>query len=235
MISLTHMDFASIILDMAAVILALCILTQTGFMRRSGRMADKLFFCIMVAAMVMAVSDIGGYLTEDEPDPMLMKIQMLSMTVYYLAATILCMVWYEYCVFKFKHGQKKKIFNIRPVLIPGVALFISVLLNVFFGFIFSIDGTGDYDREDFFILMYIILMFYIVAGFVIIGKYRTEDKREVVPVWLFFMPLLLTTVIAFATGEISMAPLGAATSAAFTHLGTMNEVAEIHVRELDAQ
>ncbi len=235
MYSLTHMNFATLILDGSAIILSLCILHQIRFIRKTGRIAEKLFLGILVTIMVMAVADIGGYLTENRPDPALIVLQIISMTLYYVSATVLCVAWYDYCTFKFKNAQRRISFGFKPAFIPGIALVVLLLVNVSAGFIFSVDGAGGYHRGILYIPMYFVFMGYIVLSFVMIGRYRTAEKRKLIPLGLYLMPILVTTVTTFVSGEVSMAPLGAAISVSFTHLGTMNEVAEISLRETEIQ
>lgn len=232
MLNLTQLNIATIILDTSAIIIACGILSETSFMRRNGLKADVLFFRMLLLTMVMAVMDIGGYITMGRADPMLIKIQSLSMTLFYLAFVILSMTWYDYCHYKFKKEQKESGKGIKGVHIPGIVALAVIVLNVFTGIIFQVDDKGGYHRSFLFIPLYIVLFFYIAAGFVIVGKYRTIEKKKLIPLWLYVLPVLLSIVITFVMGEVSMAALGTAISIAFTHLGTMNEVAEISMREM---
>ena len=72
---------------------------------------------------------------------------------------------------------------------------------------------------------------YLIAGFVYIGKYRTAEKKVLIPLWLYIAPIVVSGIVTFAVGEISMAALGTALTIVFTHLGTMNEIAEISMKE----
>ncbi|MCR4908732.1 MAG: hypothetical protein K5985_07860 [Lachnospiraceae bacterium] len=231
MLSLTHINIATIILDTSAVIIACGILGETRFMRRSGRKADVLFFRLLLLTMVLAVSDIGGYITENRADPLLVKIQLFSMSLFYLTFVVLSMSWFDYCLYKFKNEQREPEGGVKAVHIPGMITFAVIILNIFTGIIFQVDDRGGYHRNFLFIPMYLVLICYIAAGFVMVGKYRTVRKKKLIPLWLYVMPVLLSIVITFFVGEVSMAAIGTAISIAFTHLGTMNEVAEISIRE----
>ncbi len=232
MLSLTDINNATIILDTSAIIISCGILGETRFMRRSGSKADILFFRLLLLTMVMAVADMGGYITADRPDPLLVKIQLFSMTLFYLVFVILSMSWFEYCHYKFRNEQREPGGGFKAVHIPGIITIVVIILNIFTGIIFKVDDQGGYHRSFLFIPMYIVLFCYIAGGFVMVGKYRTVDKKKLIPLWLYVMPVLLSVVITFYMGEVSMAALGTAISIAFTHLGTMNEVAEISIREM---
>ena len=233
MLNLTHLNFATIILDTSAVIIAFGIIHETRFMRRSGRKADILFLRLLLLTMIMAVTDIFGYITENRADPVLRTVQTFSMSLFYLSFVILSMSWFDYCKYKFKNEQKESKTRVQKVHIPGIVAMIAIILNCFTGIIFKVDAQGEYHRSFMFIPMYIVLIGYIAAGFVMVGKYRTIEKTKLIPLWLYAMPIVLSIVITFGIKEVSMAALGTAISIAFTHLGTMNEVAEISIRETE--
>lgn len=231
MIELTHLNYATIILDISAIILAYGILGQTKVMRKSGLESDSLFFGMLILTVVMALSDIVGYITENKPGAVLVNIQTISMTIFYIAFTFFAMLWFDYCTFRFKDKGRVKKIGMQPAFIPGVLAFGLVFLNQSTGIIFSVDEMGGYHREILFIPMYIVIVAYLVTGFVYIARYRTSEKKVLIPMWLYAMPIVVSAFVTFVIGEISMAALGTAITIAFTHLGTMNEVAEISMKE----
>ena len=231
MFKLTYLNIATIILDVSSIMLVLGILLQTRFMRQSGRRSDRLFFWMLFITVVMAVTDILGYLTEGIADPTLILVQYASMTVFYLALTVLVMIWLGYCSLRFKAQEKKEARVPRAVFIPGVLVLCLIIINLFTGWVFRIDETGAYYHGLLFIPMYVVFAFYLVIGFVYIGKYRAADRRALIPLWIYVVPIAVSLVVTFVIGEISMAALGTAITIVFTHLGTMNEVAEISTKE----
>ncbi len=231
MIELTHLNYATIILDISAIILAYGILGQTKVMRKSGLESDSLFFGMLILTVVMALSDIVGYITENKPGAVLVNIQTISMTIFYIAFTFLAMLWFDYCTFRFKDKGRVKKIGMQPAFIPGVLVFGLIFLNQSTGIIFSVDEMGGYHHEILFIPMYIVIVAYLVTGFVYIARYRTSEKKVLIPMWLYAMPIVVSAFVTFVIGEISMAALGTAITIAFTHLGTMNEVAEISMKE----
>ena len=231
MFELTHLNYATIILDVSAIFLTYGILRQTRIMRKSGQESDSLFFGMLILTVIMALSDIVGYITEDRPGTVIINIQIISMTIFYIAFTFLVMLWFDYCTFRFRDkGWVKKI-GMQPAFIPGVLTFGLVFLNQFTGIIFSVDEMGGYHRGILFIPMYLVFISYLVTGFVYIARYRTNDKKKLIPMWLYVMPIVISSFITFVIGEVSMAALGTAITIAFTHLGTMNEVIQISMKE----
>ena len=231
MIELTHINFATIILDLSAIVIVYGILRQTRIMRKSGLESDSLFFGMLILTVIMALSDIVGYITEDKPGTVIINIQIISMTIFYIAFTFLAMLWFDYCTFRFRDKGRVKKIGMQPAFIPGVLTFGLEFLNQSTGIIFSVDEMGGYHREVLFIPMYIVIVAYMVTGFVYIARYRTSDEKVLIPMWLYAMPIVVSAVITFVVGEVSMAALGSAITIAFTHLGTMNEVAELSMKE----
>lgn len=227
--NLTHLNYATIILDSSAVILAFVLLYETRLMRLCGRKADQLFFRLLILTVIMAVSDIGAYITENNGQ--LKYVQVISMSIFYVAFTLLSMSWFGYCTFKFKNEQNEEAKKTTLPFIPGIITIVSIFLNLFIHFIFYVDDLGGYHRSFLFIPMYIVLIVYIAMGFVFISRYRTVDKKQLIPLWLYMLPIVVGIIVTFVVGEVSMAALGTAITIAFTHLGTMNEVAEISIRE----
>ena len=221
----------TIILDVSAIILVLGILRQTRFMRQSGRESDRLFRSMLIFTCVMAVGDIGGYLTMDQEDAILIGLQNISMTVFYIALTMLVMLWFDYCSFRFRDREQVVKIGVRPAFIPGVLVLGIVFIHNSTGLFFRIDEMGHYHREILFLPIYVVYAVYLIAGFVYIGKYRTAEKKVLIPLWLYIAPIVVSGIVTFAVGEISMAALGTALTIVFTHLGTMNEIAEISMKE----
>ena len=231
MFDLTHFNYATIILDVSAIVLVYGILRQTRIMRKSGLESDSLFFGMLILTVIMALSDIVGYITEDKPGAVIINIQIISMTIFYIAFIFLAMLWFDYCTFRFRDRGRVKKIGMQPAFIPGVLTFGLVFLNQSTGIIFSVDEMGGYHKEVLFIPMYIVIVAYMVTGFVYIARYRTSDEKVLIPMWLYAMPIVVSAVITFVVGEVSMAALGSAITIAFTHLGTMNEVAELSMKE----
>ena len=121
--------------------------------------------------------------------------------------------------------------GVRPAFIPGVLVLGIVFINNSTGLFFRIDEMGHYHREILFLPVYVVYTIYLIAGFVYVGKYRTADKKVLIPLWLYIVPIVISGIVTFAVGEISMAALGTALTIVFTHLGTMNEIAEISMKE----
>ena len=181
MFTLTYLNIVTIILDVSAIILVLGILRQTRFMRQSGRESDRLFRSMLIFTCVMAVGDIGGYLSMDQEDAILIGLQNISMTVFYIALTMLVMLWFDYCSFRFRDREQVVKIGVRPAFIPGVLVLGIVFINNSTGLFFRIDEMGHYHREILFLPVYAVYAVYLIAGFV----YVVEGASDVIQILYF--------------------------------------------------
>lgn len=230
MFELTHLDYATIIIDAGAIILVLGILWQTRFMRASGRKSDRLFFGMLLWTVVIAVTDIVGYLTEYQTDALMKNIQLLSVTAYFMAITIFEMSWLDYCHFRFRDGEEIKKTGLKPEFIPGILMIGLLFINQMTGFFFYVDEMGVYRGGILHDIINIGLFAYFIPGVIDIAKYRTADKKLLIPVWIYIMPVVVAAV-SCVLDDISMVAMGFAVTIAFTHLGTMTEIAEYDSKE----
>ena len=230
MFELTHFNYATIILDVGAVLLVCGILRQTRFMRRSGRESDRLFFGMLLWTIVIAVSDMVDYLAEDRPTPFLMNLQLFAVTIFFMACTVFAMSWFDYCTYRFKDGEEIKKIGLKPEFIPGVLIIGLFFVNQTTGYIFFIDELGGFQPGLLYAPVTFALLAYLIPGFFYIAKYRKADQRVLIPVWIYAMPIVVS-VVTYVLGDISIIAMGCAVTITFTHLGTMEEIAESSMKE----
>jgi hypothetical protein len=230
MFELTHLDYATIIIDGGAILLVWGILWQTRFMRASGRKSDRLFFGMLLWTVVIAVTDIVGYLTEYQTDALMKNIQLLSVTAYFMAITIFEMSWLDYCHFRFRDGEEIRKIGLKPEFIPGILMIGLLFINQMTGFFFYVDEMGVYRGGILHDIINIGLFAYFIPGVIDIARYRTADKKLLIPVWIYIMPVVVAAV-SCVLDDISMVAMGFAVTIAFTHLGTMSEIAEYDSKE----
>ncbi|MCR5093466.1 MAG: hypothetical protein K6B72_05785 [Lachnospiraceae bacterium] len=230
MFELTHLNYATIIIDGGAILLVWGILWQTRFMRSSGRPSDRLFFGMLLLTIVMAVADIVAYLAEYHADALMKNVQLLSNTTYFMAITIFEMSWLDYCHFRFRDGEEIRKIGLKPEFIPGILMIGLLFINQTTGYFFYIDEMGIYRDGILGKVITIGLFAYFIPGVIDIAKYRTADKKLLIPVWIYIMPVVVAAV-SCVLDDISMVTMGFAVTIAFTHLGTMSEIAEYNSKE----
>ena len=228
MSELSIFNITTLILDLGTIFLILGLIMVTGVLRQRGREDDKMFFYLLIIEIVVAISDIVGYLADGKNFYGANFVQMAAMQVFYMAFTLESVTWSHYSDIRFK-GSEKDFFRKRQLAFyaPGIILLIMLFVNAFTGWIFSVDMDNVYHRGPLFIPMYIVEIFYITFGFVNVLRYRDAGAdRILIPIWIYFLPIVIGIVVTFVIGGVSLAPIGMAVSIMFTHLGSMNETSD---------
>ncbi len=221
---LTQRDIATILMDLSAIALIVGIFSQTAVMRKQGRREDLIFFNLLVVDLFIAVFDIMTYLADEKDFPGARFFNMFGITMFYLGMVFFSLMWFFYTMVRFGDREPMSSPARKAFYMPGLIMMILILINVFTGFIFSVDAGNTYHRGILFIPMYIIITFYLFSAFFNIFRYRrVTGRRKELPVGLYLLPFVLTLVVPFVLGGVSMAPVCVASGLVFTHIGVMNE------------
>ncbi len=219
-------NIGTVLIDGSTIFLLVGVFMVTGIMRKRGRAGDQIFVLLIVLDMIVAISDIITYLADGKSFQGARYYNMGGVSVFYMALLMLCMVWMQYCLVRFTDRSAPKRTEHRYLFIPGLLTEAVLVVNFFTGLVFSVDKDNVYHYGVLFIPMFLVISFYILAGFFIVGKYRSEhDGRRLIPVWIFFLPLAVGIVVPFFLGGISLTSIGCAMSITFTHLGSASEAA----------
>ena len=228
-------DFATIFLDGATILLLIILMVMSSEDRKRGRDDDKNFFWLLIVNCIMAVGDTVAYVNEYKtPYALHTTFSTIGMTIFYFSFILFVMIWMDYCRIRFKERGVSSGRSFRPEYIPGVVMLAMVLINVFTGWIFAYDKvTGDYNRGFMFIVVYIVFAYYVIGGFVHVGKYRSRNSNvRLIPMYVYILPIVFGFVFTFAvSGSASFASIGLATSITFTYIGTINESLNISYKK----
>ena len=228
MFDLTSRDYATMILDSGTLILIFGIISTSFRHREKGRPDEDSFLVLLVMNIFMAVGDTIGYLCEGKTFLYIRQLSTLGMTIFYLSFVTASMAWLHYCRIRFSNGTLRDRSHFAYEYLPGVIMTALVVINAFTGWIFSYDENASYHRGVLFIPMYIIVTFYVIAGFITLSRYRDKSSGKVlIPVWVYSIPMVWGVIFTFLIpNSASFAPIGVAMSFTFTHMGTINEVSE---------
>lgn len=227
MFYLTNRDYATLILDTGTILLIAGIMYVCLRHRKKDRPDEDSFLALMIINIIIAFGDAMGYTMEEKVLPYTYILSTLGMTIFYIGFCLISMVWMHYTRVRFCGAKKIKGKRILYEYLPGIAMIILVLLNVFTGWIFAYDKQVMYHRGVLFIPLYIVVASYIVAGFVYISKYRNKDiGKQRIHTGVYALPIIFGSVFTFLVpGSASFAPIGIAMSIVFTHMGTTGEEA----------
>ena len=226
MFNLTTENIATLLIDGSAILLMTGILTQTSIMRKRGRSDDKIFTLIILLDILLSAADIVTYLADGKDFAGARYFNMGGVSVFYMVFVILLMLWLDYCMVRFKGvGAREAIRSRLWLFVPGGIMELILIVNLFAGFVFSVDETNTYHYGVLFVPMFIVMFFYVFAGFRYMSKYRVGDgKGSLIPVWIYMLPIVVGLIIPFGLGGISLASIAVGMSIVFTHLGSASEI-----------
>ena len=232
---LTEQNIATILIDGSVIFLLVGVLMETKIMRRRGRQDDRLFLTLVILNMVLAGFDMMTYLADQKSDPFARILNLGGITAFYIVFLLMLMVWLHYCVLRFDGDALLPAKVRRFLYLPGLITEVFVIVNLFTGWIFSVDDANVYHRNALFAPMFFVIGYFIVLCFVLVARYRRAGAKEgMIPVWIYLVPFAAGLLVPFLWEGISLTAAGLAMSILFTHLGTAAEAVNYGAKGGDA-
>ena len=167
---------------LSLIIIAIILYKTNGL---SKMVAQRNFAMSIVAEMVFFASDTlyvlvnSGVLRFGAADGI---VKLMCKEIYFFSTAMMCFFWFIY----FEHlrstafVREKK--NVRIASCILWAMGISLFINLFTGFLFSVDADGTYHRGSFFILTYILSYSYVLIAYIrticgMLDKSYTGDRN----------------------------------------------------------
>ena len=170
-------------INLLSLIIIAIILHKTNGL--SKMVAQRNFAMSIVAEMVFFASDTlyvlvnSGVLRFGAADGI---VKLMCKEIYFFSTAMMCFFWFIY----FEHlrstafVREKK--NVRIASCILWAMGILLFINLFTGFLFSVDADGTYHRGSFFILTYILSYSYVLIAYIrticgMLDKSYTGDRN----------------------------------------------------------
>ena len=167
---------------LSLIIIAIILYKTNGL---SKMVAQRNFAMSIVAEMVFFASDTlyvlvnSGVLRFGAADGI---VKLMCKEIYFFSTAMMCFFWFIY----FEHlrstafVREKK--NVRIASCILWAMGILLFINLFTGFLFSVDADGTYHRGSFFILTYILSYSYVLIAYIrticgMLDKSYTGDRN----------------------------------------------------------
>jgi diguanylate cyclase (GGDEF)-like protein len=167
---------------LSLIIIAIILYKTNGL---SKMVAQRNFAMSIVAEMVFFASDTlyvlvnNGVLRFGAADGI---VKLMCKEIYFFSTAMMCFFWFIY--FEHLRGtafvREKK--NVRLASCILWAMGILLFINLFTGFLFSVDADGVYHRGSFFILTYILSYSYVLIAYIrticgMLDKSYTGDRN----------------------------------------------------------
>jgi len=224
MIEMTDRYYTTVFVDVAALFLIFGIMIYTGRFVKRGRLDDKLFRLMLWVAAVCAFFDIPSNLSMSDTFPAARFVQLTCTTVFFMALLLISSIWIVFLDFRLYRDMDYIKSRIKQILAPMVITEMLYVLNLFFGFFFSVDEADIYHRGPLYVVPIIVMTFYFIASFgFLFSKRKRVGGMEGGFFIAYIVPIVLCYVIPYVLGGVGVAPIGLAMTLAYCHMTAMNE------------
>ena len=112
----------------------------------------------------------------------------------------------------------------RKFVILAIAMILSLILNLFFGFYFSVDENNVYHRQSLNFIIYIYLMFCAVYSLFLYFKHKfTAREATFFPIYMYLTPMVVGIILQKIFYGTSLITLGDAIGIVALYLSLQNE------------
>ncbi|MBR1507271.1 MAG: diguanylate cyclase [Eubacterium sp.] len=147
-------------LNLASVIIVGIVYHKTTGI--SKMVAQRNFVMAILAEIVFFLSDTAFVLSVRGIIPYSRTIVMIEKSIYFFSTTIMCFFWFVYFEYMqespFVQNRKRVLWSSSLVWIMGILL----VINIFTGILFYVDGSGVYTRGPLFLVQYFLSYVYVV-------------------------------------------------------------------------
>ena len=204
---------ATIVADIAAILLLVCVMIYTSAYRRRGKPEDRLFFAMILLNMASAFFDViddcfdGLYPAGQKYSALLMA----SHSFFIICYTLTCYLFVKYLYTAYMKNDMHVLLSL-----PLILLTILLIINFFAGELFFIDASGKYSYGKLWIAIYLAAYFYAAAAIVLLWRIKR-------PLAGFALVMIaISIVIQGALYRISSTPFMLSIVLIFAHICLMN-------------
>lgn len=185
--------------DICAIVLSLTVLAFFVYKKYTKGRTNRLILILSVLFLVASYMDtfdslFGTYITQSADNAV---IQLVSNSLFYIIRNMVIPAYILFIISYYGIWYKlsKKNLLTWAIIVPAAVIVIAVIINIFTGFMFYIDGNGVYHRSSGLTIVYVVGAFYIGVQAYILLKYRGTIRRGEFTMLASFIPLNLLAVI----------------------------------------
>jgi len=161
---LTNFLYAEI--NIVGIVLLLLFLSN---MKKNGGKSlpfDQYIFngCLVINILIF-VFDTGMWLLDGQGSPVLIVVNYVVTTLYYIFNPLICFVWLMYTDYKIYESKTRLEKRVRFYIIPAIVSAILSIASLQTGWFFVIDASNQYMRGSYFSVMVGISFVYLLFAF----------------------------------------------------------------------
>ncbi|MBR1422620.1 MAG: GGDEF domain-containing protein [Ruminococcus sp.] len=193
------MNLQSIIItNLMGCAILIILLISSYFVRQRKQIEDKLFTILILLTMSACIVEMLSYIIDGKSFVGVRILALVLNTWLFLTNLGVSFMWCIYTDLMLYHSTLRIKRRYSKIGTPLILFVIMLILNVPFGFVFSIDDKNVYHRELIGYFYYIPTFLYLAYSAVIRRRYyRRHNGSEFYPIWMFLAPVFIG-----ATGQL---------------------------------
>lgn len=218
------MDFlGNLLLDVLAIVMLFIIFFVT--LKRSNRtlISHYIYNTIIVVTMILLAVDIFARM-DGVTDVSVPVINHIGNFILFLLNPLPAILWVFFILTQIYEDQRPLKLAILPFTIYYLIHVIATILNLFFGFYYTIDANNIYQREPLFVITIIWVMIPLFVGFIltIINRHTIDPKKVNTLLFYPLAPVIGTVVTTMVYGYSIVLP-SIAIGAFLVFIGIQND------------
>ncbi len=178
--------------DYVGFILLMAMLISSRIRRAAKVYEFKIFSVISIMSAIACIVDFFVFYCDGRPDFMSRFVNLFGNTYCFITNPIFTLGWCMFTELKLYKSRARIIKRYRFIMIPGVILVLSAIINLFVPIIFGIDENNVYYRLPFSYAFYFVEFCYIMYSFFIVRRYEAQyDKLRFFPIYLMIGPIFI--------------------------------------------
>ena len=158
--------------------------------------STRLFALLILAAFLMAVLDIAGWIWEDRPGSGARLANIIANTLLYICNPLPAAIWLLYVQFQLFSSRRRLLHLIRWPLAVLAVNGIMTVVSLWTGWFFSVNAANHYERGPLFFLHVLFPYGLLLASIAMVLLFRSLQGPEMHrALLLFVVPPLFGTVL----------------------------------------
>lgn len=213
----------------------MCIAVFTVLSYRSSRQYrilrdERLFLEVMLASVIMFISDIIWYLIEGTDGKLNRAVNIISCAIYLIMTVVIGYLLLVYIDYKYCKRTENQ-FYLRALLysVPLVIFVLITLTSQYSGWIYYIDGNNNYHRGPAYFVQVLLSFGYVVYATVlahVAARYfhnSRATKREISSLSIFSLMALCGGILQVAISEIPVLGMTLTVSVLYIYLSVQSK------------
>lgn len=210
--------------NITGFLLILSLLISQYITFKNNSRADHIFSAMMYLVLTSCLIEALTFYVDGRSGILCRWINLIGSTYLYASNVVGSFLFCIYVDINLYHSWERirKIYNRLALIV--ILLLISLLLNLKFGYYFSLDSNNVYHRGPLISLFYIYVV--ICSAFSVVVLYihrRRYGKREFFPIYMYLIPIIIGSMLQMFIYGISLAWLGTAIGVVALYMSILNQ------------